>query len=227
MAPSEMRELTFEVPITEQPVLTEALKHVHVLQVLEFKSRGFSFLCKGSRTESRLLKEALARDRNNRINVAVLNRDRAGTEVLQISGSWSETMRAEKPVRDRTMKFFRQMERAPIYSLGPKFEGNTLRITIMARQSVLRRLLSGLTGVHVRYKILRLTKPKAKNESVLDSLTVRQRSIIGLAHAMGYYDVPRRTRTEDLARLLHLDKGTLGEHLRRAEKHVFDTLMSQ
>jgi len=43
---------------------------------------------------------------------------------------------------------------------------------------------------------------------------------------MGYYDVPKKARVEDIARLLGMDKGTVGEHLRRAEKHVFDHLLS-
>jgi predicted DNA binding protein len=41
---------------------------------------------------------------------------------------------------------------------------------------------------------------------------------------LGYYEIPRRQKTEDLARILDMDTATIGEHIRRAEKHVFDEL---
>jgi predicted DNA binding protein len=43
---------------------------------------------------------------------------------------------------------------------------------------------------------------------------------------MGYYDVPKRTGVEEIAQLLGKDKGTVGEQLRRAEKHVFNRLLA-
>lgn len=43
---------------------------------------------------------------------------------------------------------------------------------------------------------------------------------------MGYYEIPRRTSTQDLAKMLEMDKATVGEHLRRAEKNVFDKLIT-
>jgi len=37
---------------------------------------------------------------------------------------------------------------------------------------------------------------------------------------MGYYDVPRRTDSEMVAKALELDKSTVVEHLRKAEKRL-------
>jgi len=39
---------------------------------------------------------------------------------------------------------------------------------------------------------------------------------------MGYYDIPRKTSTEELARVMGMEKATAGEHLRRGEKKVFN-----
>jgi predicted DNA binding protein len=50
--------------------------------------------------------------------------------------------------------------------------------------------------------------------------------VLRLAYAEGYYDIPRTVSTELLARLLRMDKGTVGEHLRRAEKNLMDFLMT-
>lgn len=225
MPADDVRELTLEIPITEQPVLTAALGQVQVVQVLEFRSDGFVLLCKGSREGSKRLKEMVARTAFPKIRVSVLNRDKTGSEILQVSGSWVDSIKADAAVRRRVMSFYRTMERAPIYSLGTKFEGGVLKVPIVARYDLIKQLLDGLEGISVPFKVVKLGRLKMGKGSVLDALTLRQRSILKLAHTMGYYDVPRRTRTEELARMLKMDKGTVGEHLRRAEKHVFDSLL--
>jgi predicted DNA binding protein len=47
-----------------------------------------------------------------------------------------------------------------------------------------------------------------------------------LAYVEGYYNVPRKISTEQLANLLGMEKGNVGEHLRRAEKNLMDFLMT-
>lgn len=53
-----------------------------------------------------------------------------------------------------------------------------------------------------------------------DPLTARQREVLGLAVALGYYDVPRRITLRGLAARLDIGCGTISELLRRAERSV-------
>ena len=227
-----MRELTFEVQIdrnSETSFLIKALKHLEILNVLEFRSRGFLLLCRGSRDESELFRESISSDDSYNISVKILNKEKSGSEIMLVSGGWLLARRDGRPDRRRAeeLKFFKAMEKAPIYSLGnPRFQEGKLRVSVIAHEKMIKRLLDGLDEIKVPYKVLRLGRPKATSDSALNSLTGKQTSILRLAHAMGYYDVPKRTRTDDLARVLRMDKGTVGEHLRRAEKHVFDRLLS-
>jgi hypothetical protein len=55
---------------------------------------------------------------------------------------------------------------------------------------------------------------------VLDSLTHRQRQVVRTAYEMGYYEVPRRVSTADVASELDLDQSTVSEHLQRAERNL-------
>jgi len=227
-----MSQLTFEVPISEDSetaFLTRALNHVRVLHVLQFRSEGFLLVCRASRMESELFRASLPRDASHRIGVTVLNRERSGSATLLVSGRWlvgegrgkTDSRQAEE------FEFFKAMEKAPIFSLGsPTFEGGKLRVSVIAKEKVIRKLLAGLDRIRVPYTVLGLGRPRGRGDSVLNSLTAKQSGILRLAHTLGYYDVPRSTSTEELARLLRLDKGTVGEHLRRAEKHVFDGLLS-
>lgn len=62
--------------------------------------------------------------------------------------------------------------------------------------------------------------------NLLGPLTDRQQEVLEAAHDMGYYDIPRRATSEELAEQLDLEKSTVLEHLRRAEhnlvNHIFD-----
>jgi DNA binding protein with HTH domain len=227
-----MNELTFEVPIAEHSetsFLIQALKHIHVVHVLEFRSEGFLLVCRGSREEAELFRRSLSSGDSHNIGVTLLNTERSGAEILLVSGRWLAGEKGKRLNRHQTqeMEFFKMMERAPIYNLErPTFEGGKLRVSIIAHEKLLKQLLGGLDRIGVPYNVLEKGRPRAHNASLLNTLTAKQSGILRLAHTMGYYDVPRRTRTEDLAGLLQMDKGTVGEHLRRAEKHVFDRLLS-
>lgn len=58
-----------------------------------------------------------------------------------------------------------------------------------------------------------------------DALTRRQREIVEVAYDLGYFDVPRRASTADVAAELDLDPSTVSEHLQRAERNVFATVL--
>jgi predicted DNA binding protein len=78
----------------------------------------------------------------------------------------------------------------------------------------------------IPFEVASLGSSRAREESPLGDLTARQAEVLRLAHSMGYYDVPKKVGIEDIAHMLGKDKGTVGEHLRRAEKHVFDQLLT-
>jgi predicted DNA binding protein len=56
-------------------------------------------------------------------------------------------------------------------------------------------------------------------------LTDRQREILRTALAAGYYDIPRRVTQRDLATALGLSRGTIGDHLRRAETKIIRSII--
>lgn len=60
----------------------------------------------------------------------------------------------------------------------------------------------------------------------LDALTERQREILETAYESGYFDVPRRVSTADLADEMDLDPSTVAEHLQRAERNLISNLLA-
>lgn len=59
------------------------------------------------------------------------------------------------------------------------------------------------------------------DRSVFDRLTDRQREVLDVAVAAGYYDDPRGATHADLAEQLDVSPTTVSEHLRRIERRVF------
>jgi hypothetical protein len=224
-----MKELTFEVPIDQEAegaVLADALKHVEILSLLEIGAEGLLLLCRGSREGVRSFRDSISRDASGRVSATVVGREE-GSETLLVSAKWMAGLEELDRRQMKELDFFRAMEKAPIYQTkGPIMQGGRIVFSVVAGDNVVRRLLRGLSELEVPYKVLSLGHPRARAEPVLGILTAKQAGTLRLAHAMGYYEIPRRTSTEELARHLGMDKGTVGEHLRRAEKHVFDRLLS-
>ena len=46
------------------------------------------------------------------------------------------------------------------------------------------------------------------------------------AYALGYYDVPRKISSDDLSRHLNVDKSTLIEYLRKAERKIIGSIIA-
>ncbi len=67
--------------------------------------------------------------------------------------------------------------------------------------------------------------PTTSVDAVLSSLTERQASVLTAAHELGYYEIPRRVTTTELAAEFDIDRRTVEEHLRRAENKLFDALV--
>jgi hypothetical protein len=76
------------------------------------------------------------------------------------------------------------------------------------------------------FKILALTSIDTRGESLLSKLTSRQRQILLTGYALGYYDVPRKISSDDLSRHLNVDKSTIVEHLRKAERKLIGSIIA-
>lgn len=70
-------------------------------------------------------------------------------------------------------------------------------------------------------------RPLLSLTSTSSGLSDRQREALIEAYEAGYYAIPRRTTTEELAGVLGIDRRTFEEHLRRAENKLIERLVEQ
>ena len=97
--------------------------------------------------------------------------------------------------------------------------------------------LTKLFGALSRWGDAEVTsKERLTDRTVRDTATVSMRSILGgmtpkqlrallAALSAGYYDIPRRTRTEDISRRMNTPRTTYEAHLRKAEGKVLRSLL--
>lgn len=71
-----------------------------------------------------------------------------------------------------------------------------------------------------------LTKPQFM-AGLVDSLTEKQMRSLRTAHANGYFEWPRERRVEDIAEQLDISTATFSEHMRAAQRKIFDTMFDE
>lgn len=79
------------------------------------------------------------------------------------------------------------------------------------------------TGTRTELRYLVCTKSKVGTDPVVVDrrrLTSRQREVLETAHRMGYFEYPRRTNAEGVAREIGIARSTFAEHLAVAQSRL-------
>ena len=105
------------------------------------------------------------------------------------------------------------------------FSDGTYRIALISSPETIRTIIGGLERLHSKYKIISLTEARFRLSSPTDSLTGKQSKILTSAYQLGYYDIPRKINTRQLAEKAGVANSTLVAHLRKAEKRVMDEVL--
>lgn len=75
-------------------------------------------------------------------------------------------------------------------------------------------------------KVVSLTDARFSPDSPLSCLTEKQRRVLLTAFNLGYYDIPRRIESQELARRLNLRGSALIAHRRKAERRIFTKIIN-
>lgn len=92
-------------------------------------------------------------------------------------------------------------------------------VSLVGSQEAIRDMLRNYEAAGATPDLCKLSEYEG-GQSVLDALTERQREVIEMAYEMGFYEIPRRVSTEDIAEKLDIDAATVSEHLQRAERNL-------
>ena len=116
----------------------------------------------------------------------------------------------------------------PYPSTPFEYRNGKLRVTFVGTSSQIKRYLANLgRQSRLRYRVITLTDAKFPPNSPLARLTDKQRRVLLTAYKLGYYDVPRRISTEEVAGKLDLVKSTFSAHVRKAERRLLTEMLSE
>jgi DNA-binding CsgD family transcriptional regulator len=99
-----------------------------------------------------------------------------------------------------------------------------LEVTLFGEDAALQHLIAGFPD-EVDVTLERAGEYQSDMGDPAGQLTDRQQEILRTALTAGYYDIPRRATQRDLAAELELSRGTIGDHLRRAEAKIIRSII--
>ena len=113
--------------------------------------------------------------------------------------------------------------------LTPPYEisDGRLRASFLADAKEIRKILNRLSKGCVPYKVVSLMDAKFSPDSPLGHLTEKQRRVMSAAYKLGYYDLPRKVSSRELAAQLNISEPTLVRHRRKAEKRLLYSVLRQ
>jgi len=212
-----MRRLVIEVDAAEFARLSGegSIVKIQSLEVLNFLKEDpeeFVTICrvelKGPSTTFEEVFEESGSD------VRVIDRDKSGrfTAVFK-----------SKPRQDPLLRRF--LAAGGYLSIPLEISDGKVSVSFVGSPKEVRALLALATRARVSHKVVQLTDASVSPASPLNCLTERQREVITSAYELGYYDVPRRIKTEELARRLKIRGSTAAMHRIKAERRLLAELL--
>lgn len=102
-----------------------------------------------------------------------------------------------------------------------------VRFSFLGSEQQIKQFMETINGIGIRYRVVLLADADFSPISVLNHLTQKQREVLVTAYKLGYYDIPRKITSEELAGRLGLVNSTVVEHLRKAEQRLIVHILEQ
>jgi predicted DNA binding protein len=116
----------------------------------------------------------------------------------------------------------------PYFSTPFEFRNGRAKLAFLGNAKQIKKHLEYLERhARGRYKVVSLTDARFSPNSPIARLTEKQRRVLITAYKLGYYDLPRRIGSEELARKLNLVKSTFVAHRRKAERRLLTEMLSE
>jgi hypothetical protein len=219
-----MRRLILEFALKEFEKIHETgpLKHIKTFEVIQFlrlDNEEFAAICRIETKDetpefSSLTKEAgLVKGFSE--GAQLLEREKSGAYIVFI--------------RHSIVPFGFSVNNliAGGYLVAAEIREEKMKVTYLGSVKQVKTILNTLRHQEIRYKILSLTDAKFSVNSPLNFLTEKQRRVLIASYKFGYYSLPRKTSSEQLAKKLNLHKSALATHRRKAELRLITQVLKE
>ena len=196
---------------------SEKVEVLEALRCFKCDTQGLAIICRIRLKDRKITIQDLLMGKGLLTNIELLYKEKDGSLVVFIEGR-SCVPKPPKDIKEPKML----MARPPDF-----LDVDRMKVEMIGKENEIKKLVhyANKWGDN-SFKILGLTSIDAKGESLLSKLTSRQIQILLTGYALGYYDVPRRISSDDLSRHLNVDKSTVVEHLRKAERKLIGSIIA-
>jgi len=196
---------------------SEKVEVLEALRCFKCDAEGLAIICRIRLKDRSITVQDLLMGNGLLTNIEFLYKEKDGSLVVFIEGR-SVVPKLSKDIKPPKML----MARPPNF-----LDVDRMKVEMIGKENEIKEFLHYTnTWAGNSFKILGLTSIDAKGESLLSMLTARQRQMLLTAYTLGYYDVPRRISSDDLSRHLNVDKSTIVEHLRKAERKLMGSIIA-
>jgi hypothetical protein len=102
-----------------------------------------------------------------------------------------------------------------------------VKFSFLGSEQQIKDFMEKIDARGIRYRIVLLADANFSPISPLNQLTEKQRQVLMAAYKLGYYDIPRKISSEELANKMGLVDSTVVEHLRKAEQRLIRQILDQ
>jgi DNA-binding CsgD family transcriptional regulator len=211
-----MRRLIIEFAISDvttilnEPSL-EKIDSMEVLSFLESKPDEVALICRVRLKDPEATVESIFNPKF--IEVQVLERNKGTSTCF---------FRQKRPPRESKLD---PIGSGGYLSIPYEINDGHLKASFLGNAREIKGILQGLEKSGVPYKLVSITDARFLPDSPLGRLTPKQRKVILSAFHMGYYDVPRKVSSEELADRLNIREPTLVMHRRKAERRLLAAIV--
>ena len=146
----------------------------------------------------------------------ILDRDNHGAYTVYVKGKsrlWSRSSRI--------------MTDGGYISPPVEIRDDRVRLTFLGNTEQVKAFLQWFQKAGAHCNVLSIEDAKFSPTSPLNRLTEKQRRVLIESHRMGYYDMPRRASSNQVAQKLHLGSSTLVAHRRKAERRLLTQVLKE
>jgi predicted DNA binding protein len=185
--------------------------------------------------------ETLAILRDSPEEVAVICRVKLKEPFVQVKKALPKTVHLEtieaKDEFTHTILFtmrrpkglvrLRQKNLGAYFSLPYEIRDGKVKAALIGSPARLKSLLRVFGGEALRYKVVSAGDANIPYNSPLGSLTDKQRRVLEACFNLGYYDLPKKTSSREIAEKLKMRSSTLVVHRIKAEKRLLEAVFEE
>lgn len=100
-----------------------------------------------------------------------------------------------------------------------------VRFSFLGSEKQIKEFMEKIDALGIHYRVVLLADANFSPISPLSQLTEKQQEVLLAAYKWGYYDIPRKITSQELADRLGLVNSTVVEHLRKAEQRLIKQIL--